>query len=88
MFTNTKSLIEKYRQKSGTNNLSFALNASVRKMSREEEFNMEKFEKRILQIEVRILSKFEQKIIKRLLDFVCTGRRHHWLVQRGEGGGC
>ena len=43
-------------------------------MSREEEFNMEEFEKRILQIEVRILSKFEQKIIKRLLDFVCTAK--------------
>ena len=63
------------------------MNESVRKMSREEEFNMEEFEKRILQIEVRILSKFDQKIINGSLDLICIGCRHHWLVQRGEGGG-
>ena len=57
--TNTKSLIEKYKQKSGTNNLSFVRNKSVRKMLstllKKDVFNLEEFERRILQIEVRLV---------------------------------
>ena len=51
------------------------MNKSVRKMSKKDKdvFNLEEFERRILQLEVRILSKFDQKIINGFLDFVCTG---------------